>query len=190
MRERLKRALVLTTVAVSLFAFSGCATYWRDRGHDFSDMFDIGVTYSKDWQWAFYNSFESIIALGYADYQATYYGWGGGHFGKNHLYLNAWGALVWADEQIGWDGYDVNDPNTLYCQTVGLVGHAQRADYGPLRPRLRAHLNALPPPGPCRPGNQPAVGRDGGLPAGLHDARLRARRRPQVGALGLDAGAA
>ena len=122
MRERLKRALLLTTVAVSLFAFSGCATYWRDRGHDFSDMFDIGVTYSKDWQWAFYNSFESIIALGYADYQATYYGWGGGHFGKNHLYLNAWGALVWADEQIGWDGYDVNDPNTLYCQTVGLVG--------------------------------------------------------------------
>jgi hypothetical protein len=122
MRKALKRGLVLLMAAASLVVFSGCGTYWRNRANDFSDMFDIGVTFSKKGQWAFYNSFESIVALGYANYEATYYGWGGSHFGKNHLYLKAWGALVWADEQVGWDGYDKSDPNTLYCQTVGLVG--------------------------------------------------------------------
>jgi hypothetical protein len=122
MRQRVSRAFLLTAVAASLIAFSGCANYWRNRLDDASEMFDIGVTFSKAGQWAFYNSFESILSLGYADYEATYYGWGGGHFGKNHLYLNAWGALVYGDEKIGWEGYDVNDPNTLYCQSIGIVG--------------------------------------------------------------------
>jgi hypothetical protein len=122
MRERPRRALVLLVAAVCLVAFSGCATYWRDRANDFADMMDIGVTFSKKSQWVFYNSFESILTLGYANYEATFYGWGGGHFGKNHLYLKAWGALAWGDESIGWDGYDKSDPNTLYCQTIGLVG--------------------------------------------------------------------
>ena len=122
MREMLKRALLLLTVAVALLAGSGCATYWRDRAADFADMLDIGVTFSTKPQFVFYQSFESILPLGYADYEATFVGWGGSQFGVTSHYLKAWGALAWGDEQAGWGDYDKDDPNTLYVERVGLVG--------------------------------------------------------------------
>jgi hypothetical protein len=104
------------------FGSPGCATYWRDRAEDFADIVDIGVTYSPKSQWVFYNSFESILTLGYANYETNFYGWGGGHFGASRHYLKAWGALVYGDEQVGWRDYNKDDPNTLYCQTVGIIG--------------------------------------------------------------------
>lgn len=122
MRGALKRAAVLIVAGVSLFVLSGCAQYWRDRGHDFADMVDIGVTYSPGTHWVFYQSFESLLTVGYADYEATFVGWGGGRFGATPHYLKAWGALVYGDEQVGWGDYDKDDPGTLYTQTVGLVG--------------------------------------------------------------------
>ena len=110
-------ALLAAVVIVS----QGC-TYLQHRGDDFAEMLDIGLTFSKKPQWVFYQSFESIVALGHADYEATFAGWGGGRFGVTPHYLKAWGALVWADEQVGWGDYDKDDPDTLYTQTVGLVG--------------------------------------------------------------------
>jgi hypothetical protein len=122
MRRFLVRAVLLIAVAASLCTMSGCAQYWRNRATDFSEMFDIGVTYSPETHWVFYNSFESILTVGYANYEATFYGWGGGQFGATPMYLNAWGALVYGKERIGWGDYDEDDTSTLYTQTVGLVG--------------------------------------------------------------------
>lgn len=122
MRETLKRTVLLVAVAVALFAFSGCATYWRNRGEDFADMCDLGLTFAKKPQWVFYQSFESVAAVGYSDFEATFVGWGGGRVGITPHYLKAWGALLWADEQVGWADYDTDDPNTLYAQSAGLAG--------------------------------------------------------------------
>lgn len=122
MPRTLKRAVLLLAVAAVLPLGSGCATYWRNRAQDFADMVDIGVTYSSKGQWVFYQSFESILPIGYANYEATFVGWGGGRFGVTPHYLKAWGALAWGDEQVGWGDYDKDDPDTLYTQRVGLVG--------------------------------------------------------------------
>ena len=122
MREMLKRALLLLTVAVGLLTDSGCATYWQDRAADFADMADIGLTFSKKTQFVFYQSFESILPLGYANYEATCVGWGGNQFGAMRHYLKAWGALAWGDEQAGWGDYNKDDRSTLYVERVGLVG--------------------------------------------------------------------
>ena len=122
MAGALKRTAVLIVAGICLVAFSGCAQYWRNRATDFSEMFDIGVTYSPETHWVFYNSFESILTVGYANYEATFYGWGGGQFGATPHSLKAWGALVYGDEQVGWGDYDRDDPSTLYTQKVGLVG--------------------------------------------------------------------
>lgn len=126
MGEKLKRSALLLAMAVVLGA-SGCANYWQYRWDDLHEIADIGVTYSKKGQWVFYNSFESIVALGYGNYECTFYGLGGGHFGRGEHFLKAWGALVWADEEVGWRNvagrdYNRDDPNSLYRQTVGLVG--------------------------------------------------------------------
>ena len=60
--------------------------------------------------------------MGYANYDPTFYGWGGGHFGTIPMYLKAWGAVVYGKERIGWGDYDMDDTSTLYTQTIGLVG--------------------------------------------------------------------
>jgi len=122
MGRRLTRTAVLLAAAVVLLAGSGCATYWRNRAADFADMMDIGITVSKHTQFVFYQSFESILPLGYSDFEGTLLGWGGGHFGATRHYLKAWGALAWGDEQVGWGDYDKDDPSTLYRMRVGLVG--------------------------------------------------------------------
>jgi hypothetical protein len=125
MRGKLKRCALLVS-AIVLLGTAGCANYWQYRWDDFHDIADIGVTFSKKGQWVFYNSFESILALGYGDYECAFYGLGGGHFGRSDHYLKAWGALVWADEEVGWRGsgrdYDKDDRSTLYTQNVGIVG--------------------------------------------------------------------
>jgi hypothetical protein len=122
MRGTLRRAGLLFAVVVALSVGSGCATYWQNRAADFADMMDIGITVSRHTQFAFYQSFESILPLGYADFDCTVLGWGGGHFGAMHHYLKAWGVLVWGNEQVGWGDYDKDDPSTLYVTRVGLVG--------------------------------------------------------------------
>jgi hypothetical protein len=63
----------MPVVGAALFLFSRCTAYWRDRAEDFAD---IGPIFSKKPQLVLYHSFESIVALGYADYEATFVGWG------------------------------------------------------------------------------------------------------------------
>lgn len=121
MSTTIRRAVLLPALAAALLAASGCA-YVRHRAEDFAEIADIGLTVSGKPRLAFYNSFESVVTAGYADYEATFIGWGGGRFGVTPHYLDAWGAVAWGEERVGWGHYDVDDPGTLYEQTVGLVG--------------------------------------------------------------------
>jgi hypothetical protein len=130
----MRRALLLLAAAALLCGGSGCATYWHNRARDFAEMVDIGVTYSKEPHWVFYQSFESLLTVGYANYEAAFYGWGGNQFGATPHYLKAWGALVWGHEQVGWGDYDKADPDTLYVQTVGLIGMPAGLIDGPSNP--------------------------------------------------------
>ena len=118
-----KRAGLLLCLGVVLAGLSGCGSYWQHRGEDFADTFDLGVTYSEKWQFVFYHSVESTVVLGYAgDFEATFYGWGNGRIGAMPHYLDAWGLMAWADERVGWDNYNKDDPDTLYLQTAGFIG--------------------------------------------------------------------
>ena len=122
MRHSATRAALVVALLAAVLVTSGCANYWRYRWEDFKEIGDIGVTYSPDWQWAFYHSFESIVTVGYANYEATFHGWGHGYVGKMPFYLKAWGAGVYGDEQFGWMNYNKNDRSTLYTQNSGIIG--------------------------------------------------------------------
>jgi hypothetical protein len=121
MRGVVERAVLLVVVALAAAGTMGC-TYLRYREQDLADVVEIGVTYSRSPQWAFYHSILSTIVLGYADSETTFYGLADGRFGRQPQYVKAWGAVAWGKEQIGWGNYRKDDPSTLYCQTVGLVG--------------------------------------------------------------------
>ncbi len=116
-----RRALLLCAVVAASMG-SGCGICSRDRFADFARTMDVGVTLSGDPQFAFYMSFESALAVGYADFDGTLIGWGGGRFGAVPHHMKAWGILVWGDEQVGWGDYDPDDPSTLERMRVGLVG--------------------------------------------------------------------
>lgn len=126
MGRTLKRSVLLLGAVVVLAVTSGCANYWQYRWDDLHDVADIGVTVSRKPYLVFYHSVESMFNVGYGNFECTFYGLGGGHFGRGEHYLKAWGALFWADEEVGWRGsgrdYDKDDPNTLYEQYAGFVG--------------------------------------------------------------------
>jgi hypothetical protein len=115
------RTALCLTVALWLAGLSGC-TYMKHRGEDFAEIVDLGVTWSEEPQFAFYNTFESVLTLGYGKLDGHFAGWGGGQFGATRHALNAWGLVVWGHEEIGWGRFDVDDERTLYTQTVGLAG--------------------------------------------------------------------
>jgi hypothetical protein len=118
---RVRRALLLFAV-MAVSVGSGCGTYPQDCATDFANMMDVGVTVSKDPHFAFYMTFESTLPVGYADFDGTMIGWGGGRFGAMPHHMKAWGALAWGDEEVGWGNYDKDDPSTLHRMRVGLVG--------------------------------------------------------------------
>jgi hypothetical protein len=126
MCHTLRRSLLLLGAVVVLATASGCANYWQYRWDDLHEVADVGVTYSRTPYLVFYHSVESLFNIGYGNYECTFYGLGGGHLGRSEHYMKAWGALVWADEHVGWRGsgrdYDKDDPNTLYEQNAGFIG--------------------------------------------------------------------
>ncbi len=117
----IRRALALAAVMAASVS-AGCAAYPQGRIADFARMMDIGVTVSENPQFAFYMTFESALTVGYARFDGTLIGWGGGQFGAVPHHLKAWGAVLWGDEQVGWADYDLDDPSTLDRMRVGIVG--------------------------------------------------------------------
>ena len=115
------RCMCVIALGLGLTASSGCA-YFHNRWHDFSQMADIGVTWSDKNQIVLYASFESVLPLGYAHFDGHFAGWGGGQFGVTRNSLDAWGAIVWGHEKVGWEDFDVNNPSTLFTENVGLIG--------------------------------------------------------------------
>jgi len=111
---------VVAAVALSLAA-AGCG-YLRDRGHDALDMFDVGVTWSKRPYFSVYACAIGIASAGAGHLEGKFAGIGGGHLGTMSHYHRVLGLALWSYEEVGWDGYDVSKPETLYIQHPGIIG--------------------------------------------------------------------
>ncbi len=118
----LRHAALVVCALVALSVGSGCGTYWHNRAADFSRMADIGLTVSSHTSFVFYQCFESIVPVGYGDFDCTILGWGGNEFGAVPHHFEGWGAVAWGNETEGYGDYDLNDPDTLQRAKVSLVG--------------------------------------------------------------------
>ena len=104
------RVAVIAAVAV-LLACTGC-TYVQNRGQDFTDVFDVGLTVSKEPQFSLYAGFLSILSLGYSNLDGTLLGMGGREYGVVTLRQNTWGLLLAGSEQFGYENFDPEDPES------------------------------------------------------------------------------
>ncbi len=104
-----------------VLCLTGC-TYMKNRGSDFTDVFDAGVTVSKKPQFTLYANFLSLLSLGYAHFDGTLYGMADRHYGAVTAREHAAGLLVWGREQFGYETFDLADPESPPSWRVGLVG--------------------------------------------------------------------
>ena len=97
--KRLISGLILAGIFMSA---PGC-TYLHNRGSDAMDMIDIGLTFSKDPQFAFYYDFVPIIPIGYGEVKGHFSGLGGGQFaGWMPHYEQSYGAILWGQEKVNF----------------------------------------------------------------------------------------
>ena len=132
---------VLAVAALTLAASTGCTSlgrrahgpfhfiglYISDRFQDFTEVADIGFTFSTKSKFAFYESMGSLLPFGVSYVDGYFLGFGGGQFlglGAGDFlvtryYFAAGGMGVWGYEEIGWQSFDTDDLSTIRCQDVG-----------------------------------------------------------------------
>ena len=123
------RVLILSAVLATLVLSSGCA-YMKDRGHDALNIFDIGITVTKQPHFGIYAGFNSLLAAGYTDIPDGWLlGLGHTHFGALDMRYHGAGALLEGYEAQGYDDFDKNDPNSPRERGMGfgmLYSHTPR----------------------------------------------------------------
>ena len=98
------RIIFLPLLLTLLCLTQGCA-YLQNRANDAKDMIDIGVTYSKKPQFAFYASgpFIQVGTIGYGNVDGHFAGLGGGKFSAQAPhYEKSYGLLVWGNEWLSY----------------------------------------------------------------------------------------
>ena len=116
-KERWLCGLVIAVILSS----SGCA-YMQNRGQDFTDVFDIGLTVSKEPQFALYAGFLSTINIGYSNFDGTLLGMADRNYGVVDARQNAGGLILWGYEQFGYEDFDAKDPESPASWGVGPIG--------------------------------------------------------------------
>ena len=108
-------------VLAAVISGPGCA-YTQNRGQDFADIFDIGLTVSKKPQFSFYVGLFSTISIGYTNFDGTLLGMADRNYGVIDARHNAAGLILWGSEQFGYEDFDAADPESPASWGVGPFG--------------------------------------------------------------------
>ncbi len=125
-----KGAGPVAVVVLGVALVAGCSHparvggYFKDRGNDLAQCVDLGVTWTEEPYWSVYACLLGLSSIGAGHVDGEFAGLGGGHFGEMRHYHKVCGLLLWTYEELGWDGFDVNKPETLYRWHNGPIGYA------------------------------------------------------------------
>ncbi|MCD6417035.1 MAG: hypothetical protein J7M08_10145 [Planctomycetes bacterium] len=136
MKRRQRFSWVWMTLGLALVLLGDGCAYMRQRGNDALDVLDVGVTVSKDPGFSLYAGLLNVVSLGYSNVDGTILGVGGRHAGAVPMRHNASGLLLWGSEQLGYQDFRVEDPESPPSWRVGPIGLAR----GP-RPAKRDIMN-------------------------------------------------
>ena len=135
-----KTALLLGAVAIAV-ATQGCG-YFRHRGQDAKDMFDVGLTFSSKPQFAAYTNCPIIFPIGYGKVDGSFVGVGGRKAGVMKHKESSTGLLLWGREEVSWEKAGENDPKSLQTEDQGLLGLATAEEENRIRtPACKHYLH-------------------------------------------------
>ena len=120
-------AVVLLAVGILASSVSGCA-YMKHRGDDALAMFDIGFTFSAKPHFAAYFGFNSLIGVGYSEFDGKLLGIGNQNVGWLDMRNYSGGMVFEGYEQYGYCEYDTQRPDSpkRYGVGVGMLYHDLR----------------------------------------------------------------
>lgn len=98
----LRKSLFCALALVGLMATTGC-TYMRNRGNDFSEIIDAGVTVSPEPQFSLYAGFLTVFSLGYSNMDGVFYGLQKGDWGAYEARHDAVGLLLYGWEEFAYE---------------------------------------------------------------------------------------
>lgn len=131
----------ISILCVTMYWLQGCV-YLKNRAGDAMDIIDIGFTFSKKPQFAFFYDFVPIVPIGYGNVEGYYVGLGGGEFGFFTPHRErSYGLILYGAEEVGF-GDSVSESslkamseeerrNILNFQRTGLIGIAVGPFPGP-----------------------------------------------------------
>lgn len=93
----------LFVILVLLFSLQGCL-YLKNRVNDAADMIDIGFTFSKKPQFAFFYDFVPVIPVGFGWVDGYYVGLGGGKLNWfDPHFERSFGLGIWGQEELTFE---------------------------------------------------------------------------------------
>ena len=123
-RRVLGKGVLLLAFAVLMGACEGCS-YVQHRLDDVTEMFDLGLTFSKKPQFSAYMNCPVIAPIGYGKVDGYFVGMGGGKVSAMKHRQESSGLLVWGREEVSWESFDPEQAGTLSVQGVGVLGLAE-----------------------------------------------------------------
>ncbi len=110
--------------------WNGVQGYVKNRIKDGLDIMDVGITTTDTPTFALYAAFFSFVAAGYGHVDGRFTGIGGDDIGNMRIWYHHYALGLWGREQVAFGdgllwhfgGFDLNDPRTLDCQGVGVLG--------------------------------------------------------------------
>ena len=124
-------------LALGLALLAGCShpasvgDYFVHRGNDLAQVVDLGVTWTEKPYWSVYACLLGLSSIGAGHVDGEFAGLGGGELGSFRHYHKVCGLLLWTYEELGWDNFDVNKPETLYRWHNGPIGYAKYIERKP-----------------------------------------------------------
>jgi len=117
----------------------GC-TYLGNRGHDATQMFDLGFTITRKPRFGIYADDPLVAPIGYSKLDGYYVGLGGGRFGITEHHQDNEGLILWGREKATWgSGQDKTEED----DEVGVVALAKSVASGKLsyKPACKHYLH-------------------------------------------------
>jgi hypothetical protein len=114
------RTLAFVLVLAALMMGSSGCTYMQNRGDDFSELIDAGVTVSSEPQFSLYAGFLNLVAIGYSDFDGQLYGLANGQCGTHLATHDTMGLVLYGREEMAYAPVPAEEKPTAEPWKVGF----------------------------------------------------------------------
>jgi len=137
MLPKLRMVAAVCLLALCVQSLGCSSPYWTNRGKDFMEIIELGVTVSPHWKpdFALHANFFNVTPLGVSYIDGKYIGWGYRQFGVMDYRDRTWGLLLWGREDLQLGEFDPLDPHQAPAGEIRQLSAAGR----PLPDRMAIH---------------------------------------------------